>query len=174
MRPVFARRTAFVAHYLATLNAAAAARRAGYSPRVADRQGYRLLRNAEIAAAIQEGRATLLAHAELTAQRVLEEVRRIALFDIRTLFDATRKLLPITGWPVEARSAVAAVKVVTRPIVTGETVADVVYEVKLWDKMRALEFAANHLGLLKHKVEHSGEIDLVARLRAAHQRGRAA
>jgi hypothetical protein len=28
----------------------------------------------------------------------------------------------------------------------------------------ALELAANHLGLLKKKLEHSGEIDLVARL----------
>jgi hypothetical protein len=46
--------------------------------------------------------------------------------------------------------------------------------VKLCDKMRALEMAANHLGLLKHKVEHFGGVDLVARLRAARQRGRVA
>ena len=36
---------------------------------------------------MQEGRAKLLAHVELSAQRVLEEVGRIALFDIATLFD---------------------------------------------------------------------------------------
>ena len=44
---------------------------------------------------------------------------------------------------------------------------------KLWDKIRALELAANYLGLLKQKVEHSGAVDLVARLRAARLRGRA-
>jgi len=49
------RQRAFVAHYLATLNAAKAARHAGYSARVADREGYRLLRNAEIQAAVQAG-----------------------------------------------------------------------------------------------------------------------
>jgi hypothetical protein len=41
-----------------------------------------------------------------------------------------------------------------------------VSDVKLWDKIRALELAATHLGLLKKKVEHSGEIDLVKRLQA--------
>jgi len=40
--------------------------------------------------------------------------------------------------------------------------------------VRALELVATYLGLLKKQVEHSGEIDLVARLRAARQRGRAA
>ena len=62
---------------------------------VADREGYRLLRNAEVQAAVQEGRATLLAHAAVTAQRVLEEMRRIALFDIATLFDCEGHLLPV-------------------------------------------------------------------------------
>jgi phage terminase small subunit len=120
MRPVFARRTAFVAHYLATLNAADAARRAGYSARVADREGYRLLRNAEIQRAVQQGRAKLLAHVELSAQRVLEEVRRIALFDIATLFDHAGQLRPVTDWPLEAHSAVASVKVVTRRAPVGD------------------------------------------------------
>ena len=45
---------------------------------------------------------------------------------------------------------------------------------KLWDKLRALELAAQHLGLLKHLVEHSGGVDLVARLRAVRLRGRVA
>jgi phage terminase small subunit len=69
------RQQAVVAHYLGTLHAAEAARRAGYSARVSDREGYRLLRNAEIQTTVQEGRAKLLADAELTAQRVLEEIR---------------------------------------------------------------------------------------------------
>jgi hypothetical protein len=64
--------------------------------------------------------------------------------------------------------------VVTRHAPAGDGRVDTVYEVKLWDKLRALKLAATHLGLLKKKVEHSGEIDLVARLRAARQRGGAA
>jgi hypothetical protein len=49
-----------------------------------------------------------------------------------------------------------------------------VYDLKLRANSRALELAATYLGLLKKQVEHSGEIDLVARLRAARQRGGAA
>lgn len=40
--------------------------------------------------------------------------------------------------------------------------------------VRALALVATYLGLLKKQVEHSGGIDLVARLRAARRRGRAA
>jgi hypothetical protein len=46
--------------------------------------------------------------------------------------------------------------------------------VKLCDKLRAVELAAQHLGLLKYRVEHAGGVDLVARLRAARLRGRVA
>ncbi len=44
----------FVEEYLIDLNATAAAKRAGYSERTAYAQGQRLLKNVEIAAAIQK------------------------------------------------------------------------------------------------------------------------
>ena len=90
---------------------------------------------------------------------MLEEVRRIALFDIATLFDHEGHLLPVSEWPPEAHSAVASVKVVQRHSRAGDGLMETAYEVKLWDKIRALELLATHLGLLKKKVEHSGEVD---------------
>lgn len=48
------RQKKFVMEYLACSNAAEAARRAGYSPRCANRQGYLLLSNEEVRAAIDE------------------------------------------------------------------------------------------------------------------------
>ena len=57
--------------------------------------------------------------------------------------------------------------VVTRQAPAGDGSVVTVSEVKLWDKVRALELAATYLGLLKKQVEHSGEIDLVKRLQAA-------
>ena len=47
----------FVAEYLKDLNATQAAIRAGYSPKTANRQGSRLLSNADIQAAIAKGQA---------------------------------------------------------------------------------------------------------------------
>jgi hypothetical protein len=74
----------------------------------------------------------------------------------------------------EARACLASVKVVTRQAAVGDGAAVAVTDVKLWGKIRALELLATYFGLLKNQVEHSGEVDLVQRLRAARLRGRAA
>src|SRR6266404_5870121 len=55
----------FVAEYLISLNATAAAKKAGYSARTARQQGARLLTNVSIAAAIQAGQAAALERAKL-------------------------------------------------------------------------------------------------------------
>jgi phage terminase small subunit len=47
----------FVEEYLVDLNATQAAIRAGYSPKSAECQGSRLLRNVKVAAAIREAKA---------------------------------------------------------------------------------------------------------------------
>lgn len=171
------RQRAFVAHYLATLNAAKAARHAGYSARVADREGYRLLRNAEIQAAVQAGKARQLAAADLSAQRVLEELRRLAFSNIAYCFDPAGNLLPIQALPAEVRSAVASVKVITRNLTTGDGVVDTIHELKFWDKPRNLEMLARHFGLIKERVEHRGSVEVVdilkGRVARAKTRGKA-
>ena len=103
-----------------------------------------------------------------------EAIRRIALSDSGALLDNEDKPLPVHDRPLEAHAAVASLKVVTRHAPAGDVSVVTVSEVKLWDKIRALELAATYLGLLKKQVEHSGEINLVKRLQAARQRGRAA
>ena len=77
----------FVAEYLVDLNATQAAIRAGYSAKTAEQQGYRLLRNVQIAAAVAEGHRKRLNRLDITAERVLNEVARIAFSDIRAHFD---------------------------------------------------------------------------------------
>ena len=95
------------------------------------------------------------------------------LLDVGQCFDGQGHPLPLAAMSAEARACVASVKVVTRARAVGDAVVTVA-DVKLWDKMRALELLATYLGLLKKQVEHSGGIDLVARLQAARQRGRVA
>lgn len=73
-----AKQAAFVSEYLVDLNASAAARRAGYSPRTANRAGHENLTKPDIAAAVaaaQEARAERL---QITATEVLENLLRIA------------------------------------------------------------------------------------------------
>ena len=78
----------FVAEYLKDLNATQAAVRTGYSVKSAPSQASRLLTNAKVARAVAEGKAKQLESADISATRILEEMKRIALIDTRTFFDA--------------------------------------------------------------------------------------
>lgn len=75
------KQSAFVAEYLIDLNAAAAARRAGYSERTADRTGYENLRKPEIAAAIEAARLERSNRLQLTADDVLIGLHNEATFE---------------------------------------------------------------------------------------------
>jgi hypothetical protein len=68
-------------------NAARAAVAAGYSPRSARQQAVRLLTNASIRQAIAERQHQREEAADLSATRVLEELRRLATSDLTGLFD---------------------------------------------------------------------------------------
>src|SRR3990172_8666409 len=81
--------------------------------------------------------ARQLAEADLSAVRTIEELRRIAFFDIRTLFDDAGHLRPIDDLPADVRAGVAVYQV-TRPGTRGSAAATR-YRIKLWDKVRALE-----------------------------------
>lgn len=65
----------FVAEYLIDLNATDAARRAGYSAKTAEQQGYRLLRNVQIAAAIAAAKKTTARKLAVSAEWVIKNLR---------------------------------------------------------------------------------------------------
>ncbi len=70
-----AKQQAFIQEYLIDFNATAAAKRAGYSPRTADRSGPRLLGNVGIQAALTEAIQARAKRAELDADFVLDFLR---------------------------------------------------------------------------------------------------
>jgi phage terminase small subunit len=150
----------FVAEYLIDLNATDAAKRCGYSPKTAKQQGSRLLTDADVAQAVAEGKARQLQAADLTAARVLEEMRRLAFFDIAAIFDEGGNLRPIHDVPPEARAAITGVEVVRANLnpADGKRDPDYLHKVKVVQKDRALEMLAKHFGLLTEKVEHSGAL----------------
>ncbi|MGE0349824.1 terminase small subunit [Hydrogenophaga sp.] len=78
MNPLTPKQQRFVQEYLVDLNATQAAVRAGYSPKTAEQQGSRLLGNAKVAAAVAAGRKRLAAKLDLTAEKVLADIERIA------------------------------------------------------------------------------------------------
>jgi len=142
-----ARQARFVAEYLVDLNGTQAAIRAGYSPETAESQASRLLTNAKVSAAVSAGKAAQLSAAQLTAARVLEELRRLAFSDVRGLFDEAGNLRPLHELTAEQAAAIA-----------GDGQVDTIHKVKVWDKTKALESLAKHFGLLTERVEHGGSL----------------
>ena len=98
----------FVAEYPKDCNAAAAARRAGYSVKTADRMGYKLLRKAEISAAVEATVQRHFANLDLSLERIIQEAARVGTSDIGDLFDAeTGGLLSVREMPENIRRAIS-------------------------------------------------------------------
>lgn len=131
----------FVQEYLKDLNATQAAKRAGYSGKTAYSIGQRLLKNVEIKQAIEKGLDRQQRQAEITQDRVLQELAAIAFAsgaDYASIISGVVMMNDTEELTEEQKAAIVSIKQ------TKEGV-----EVKLADKMRALELLAKHLGLLQ-------------------------
>jgi len=165
------RQRSFAREYLVDLNGTQAVLRAGYhcSAETAAVTAYRLLRDPQIAALVANANAIRARKTELTAERVLAEIVRIAFSDLGEVFTAEGALRPIGEIPEDARRALASVETVERQVEAddGPVVRSVVRKVKLHDKLRALELAAKHLGLLAHDTgAPEGNREIVLRIKA--------
>lgn len=140
------RQRVFVQEYLVDLNATQAALRAGYSERTINRQGPRLLVNAGVAAAIQKAFARRERRTEVTADRVVEELARIAFANIGNVVQWDGSGTTIQSSEDLSDDAIRALSEVT-DVVTKD--GDRTLKVKQFDKIRALELLGKHLGVLK-------------------------
>ena len=148
----------FVSEYLIHLNATQAAISAGYSVKTARAIGCENLTKPDIAAAIAAGAAKQLESADLSATRVLEEIRRLALSDVRSLFDEQGDLRPIHTLTAEQAACIGGLEVIIKNAKAGDGVTDTIHKIKIWDKPKSLEMLAKHFALLTERVEHSGDV----------------
>ena len=87
------KRARFVEEFLIDLNGTQAAIRAGYSARTASSQASRLLRDVKVQAELDRRRRDLIERKELSQDRVLEEVRRLAFHPIQPgIHSASQKI----------------------------------------------------------------------------------
>jgi phage terminase small subunit len=154
------RHEAFVRAYVRTLSPSAAAVEAGYPKKSAGKRAWYLLRRPEIRDAISRLQEQRLADEGLSAARVLEELRRVAFADIRSLYDDQGRLKPVSEWTPEDAAAVAQCEVIVGNADAGDRRRDRVVRVKAWDKTKALELLARHFALLTDKAEVSGQITI--------------
>lgn len=141
----------FVEEYLLDCNGAAAARRAGYSEKTANRIATTLLSKVVIQEEIARAMTKLANKLEIKAETVLEELARLAFSDIGEVLDFTGeepRLRPVKDIPLSARRAIASVKTKRFREGRGEAAKEVeVTEFRLWDKNSALEKLAKCLKL---------------------------
>lgn len=113
---------------------------------------------------------------KLTKERVEKELRFLAFSDPKALFTAAyggRKsftLREINDMAPEIRRCIASVKVRRENLGSNDNEQDLTVEVKLWDKVKALELCGRALGLFKDKVEVSASGELAAVLAEGRQR----
>lgn len=153
------RHARFVQAIVKGKSATEAALDAGYSAKSAGGQGYRLLKNAQIQAAIAKAHDK----AEIEAVEVLRELRRIALADVAQAFTEDGALKNIHDIPEDLRRAISGLDVEALWEGHGDDREQVgtVRKVRFWSKTEALRDLAKHLKLLTDKVEHSGDITIV-------------
>ncbi len=129
------KRARFVEEYLIDLNPAKAAIRAHYSERAANRQGSRLLKQADVRAAVEAGRAEISKRLRINQDEVIKELALIGFADLRDYVAWDE-----TGRPAVIASAdLADGKSRVVELIKFETTANgPKVTIKLHDKIRAL------------------------------------
>lgn len=148
--PLSDKQERFCQEYLVDLNATRAYIRAGYSVKTAHSCAPRLLAKAGVRARVDELMARRARRTGITQDRVLCELARIAFVDPTQLIDFRTGQVRGEA-PEDDRAALAGVKVKD-----GADFSE--HEVRLHDKVRALELLGKHLGLFTEKVELGGEL----------------
>ena len=145
----------FCEEYLIDLNATQAAIRAGYSPDSAASIGSENMQKPDIRARIDKAMAERSKRTGVNADRVIRELARVAFINANDVIDIDSATLKSNA-SEDDTAAIASVKVKTIPTTDG---VGMEREIKLADKLKALELLGKHFGVFTDKVEHSGSID---------------
>lgn len=162
----------FVSAFLETLDGPQSAERAGYKGNLAVRAS-KLLADPYVSSRITERRAAQIATADLSAVRILEELRRLATVDARGFFHADGRMKSIAELTPEQGACLSSFEVVIKNTEAGDGVQDTVHKIKLWDKTKALNDLARHFALLVDKVQVSGTDGLASAIAEGRQRAAA-
>jgi len=154
MSPKTERARIFVLEYLVDLNATAAAERAGYSKRSAKQIGHALLQQPEIQEQVKQAMQERARRTEITHDRVLMELARVAFFDIRKLYHEDGRLKAPHELDDDTAAAVAQLESFEEFSGRGEDreSTGMTRKAKAFSKDAALALAMRHLGMLNDKL----------------------
>jgi phage terminase small subunit len=149
------------------LSASEAYQRAGYKRH--DGNAGRLSKNEEVKARVDEILSAAAKNTGITAERVLSELAKIAFADIRKAVKWGNGVVIRDGETGEEH-VVNDVALIASDVIDDGTAAAISevsktkdgIKLKMHDKQRALELLGKNLGILKEKIEHTGEITLAS------------
>ena len=139
----------FVEEYLIDLNATQAAIRAGYSIKNAGKIGHELLEKTRISNEVTKKIAERSRRTGINADRVLIELAKIAFVNANDVIESKDATLKENA-SRDDLAAIQSIKVKT----FGED--GVEREIKLADKLKALDMLGRHLGMWNDKLQVSG------------------
>ena len=147
----------FVDEYLIDLNATQAAIRAGYSENCASETGYENLRKPQIQVEIQRALNRRAEQCEITAERVLMELARIAfsnMADYVTAQDDGTAFVDLSQLTPDQAAAIQEIQTDEYMEGRGEdAVAVRKIKFKLHQRTRALELLGKHLGMFDDRLQ---------------------
>lgn len=149
-----AKQKTFCDEYLIDLNATQAAIRAGYSPKTAYSIGNELLNKPDVRTHIDKSLAERSKRTGVNADRVIQELAKLAFVNAPDVVD-TQNATVRSDASKDDTAAIASVKV---KITQGETSDTVEREIRLTDKIKALELLGKHLGMFTDNVNITGDV----------------
>lgn len=150
----------FCRAYVIDFNGAKAAETAGYSKHTARHQAQRLLTKDHVQARIAELTKKQVDKLEITAERVLQELAKLAFLDARTFFDEKGEPKRIVDLDDATAAALAGF----------EISGDGTKKFKLADKGINLERLGRHLKLFTDQIALSGLEGLAETIQEARKR----
>jgi phage terminase small subunit len=148
---------AFVDEYLIDLNATQAAIRAGYKTSSAKEIGCENLTKPNIRACIDKALAERSRRTGINQDRVIRELARIAFVNALDVINMDEATIKDNASPDDT-AAIASVKIKTIPLEYGDGVER---EIRLADKLKALELLGKHMGMFTDNIKISGDVGVV-------------
>ena len=143
----------FYEEYLIDFNATQAAIRAGYSTLTAGAIGAENLKKPQIRACIDKALAEQSKRTGVTADRVVRELAKVAFVNSDDVVDFDSATVKPDA-SKDDTAAIASIRVKTIPTKDG---AGVEREVRMHDKLKALELLGKRYGLFTDNVKLDGE-----------------
>ena len=154
MRKLTAKQARFVEEYLIDLNATQAAIRAGYSPKTAAEIGYENLNKPHIRARVDKELAERSKRTGINQDRVIRELARLAFVNPIDVINTNNATINPNATEDDT-AAILSVKVKTMSTDNGDMVER---EVRMADKLKALDLLGKHLGMFTDKLKIEGNM----------------